>query len=79
MDASFTSNVLLYFNKLISLHSEDTKLGITRLDLIPTSHRSLQAEAEVSSCMLGRNNSIVLSQVSFHAFMNVLAVDSPII
>jgi hypothetical protein len=73
------SNILSYFNKLFSLHSEDTKLGITRLDLIPASHRSLQTEAEVSSCMLGRDNSIILSQVSFHAFMNVFAVDSPII
>lgn len=63
------SNMLLYFGKLFSLHPEDAKFGITRLDLIPASHRGLKTETEVPSCMLGRDDSVVLSQVSFYAFM----------
>ena len=55
--------------KVISiLHSEYTKLCITGLDLIPASHSSLQAKTKVPSSVLGRNDAIILQQISITFF-----------
>lgn len=45
-----------------SLHPENTKLGLTGGHDIPASHRRVQTEAQVLSCLGGGDNTIVLGE-----------------
>lgn len=42
------------------LHSENTKLRSTSLDIVPASHRGVQSQAQVSPGMLWWNDTVIL-------------------
>lgn len=42
------------------LHSENTKLGVSGLDLVAATHGGSQTEAKVVASVLGRDDAVVL-------------------
>lgn len=50
-----------FFFWLGFLHSKDTKLGVSGLDLVAATHGGSQSEAKVVASVLGRDDAVVLS------------------
>lgn len=48
------------FHFISFLHSEDTKLGVSGLDLVAATHGGPQSEAKVVASVLGRDDAVVL-------------------
>jgi hypothetical protein len=51
---------LFSFVSSYTLHSENTKLGVSGLDLVTATHGGSQTEAKVVASVLGRDDAVVL-------------------
>jgi hypothetical protein len=56
----FFYNPFFFFSLFFFLHSEDTELGVSSLDLVAATHGGSQAETKILAGVLGRDDAVVL-------------------
>ena len=54
-----------------TLHPEHTKLGLARLNRVAAAHSSVERQAEVPACVRGRDDAVVLENVSIEVTSEV--------